>query len=321
MSIVLLGILVLGIFCVGYRIYGDRIEKVYGIDPDRKTPAVEHYDGVDYVPARHWFVLFGHHFAAIAGAAPIIGPVIAISIWGWGPSLIWIVLGCVLMGAVHDFGALVASIRHKGWSIAEIGGIVIGERTRVLFSVFIWLALILVVAVFVFLSAKTYVVDPKVVVPSLGLIPIALLVGFMLYTLRLNQWITTLVGLALMIGLIFLGNKMPIALGENSLFIWIVVLSVYCFVASVIPVQILLQPRDYLCGLLLVGGVIAGYGGLILTRPDIGLPFYVSWKGEGGMLWPMLFVTAYALCDYCLRCHFRISCIGFQRYQFKTTAQ
>jgi len=113
----------------------------------------------------------------------------------------------------------------------------------------------------------------------------------MLYTLRLNQWITTLVGLALMIGLIFLGNKMPIALGENSLFIWIVVLSVYCFVASVIPVQILLQPRDYLCGLLLVGGVIAGYGGLILTRPDIGLPFYVSWKGEGGMLWPMLFVT------------------------------
>ena len=168
MNTLLLGIVSVCLLWLGYRFYGNRIEKLYGIDPDRKTPAVETYDGVDYVPARNWFVLFGHHFASIAGAAPIIGPVIAVSIWGWGPSLIWIVLGCVLMGGVHDFGALIASVRHKGSSIAEIGGTVIGKKTRLLFSVLIWLTLILIVAVFVFFSAKTYVAEPKVVIPWLG---------------------------------------------------------------------------------------------------------------------------------------------------------
>ena len=289
-TLVIGGIAVFLLF-LGYRFYGNRIEKLYGIEPDRKTPAVENYDGVDYVPARNWFVLFGHHFASIAGAAPIIGPVIAVSIWGWGPSLIWIVLGCVLMGGVHDFGALIASVRHKGGSIAEIGGIVIGKRTRLLFAIFIWLTLILLVAVFIFFSARTYVEEPKVVLPSLGLIPIAMLVGFMLYNLKLNQLLTTILGLSLMIALIILGCYFPVNLGEKSILIWIIILLVYCSVASVLPVQILLQPRDYLCGLFLVAGVISGYGGLVLTHPQISLPVYVEWEGEAGMLWPMLFVT------------------------------
>jgi len=291
MNTLVVGAVAVCLLYLGYRFYGSIIEMLYGIDPNRKTPAVENYDGVDYVPARHWLVLFGHHFAAIAGAAPIIGPVIAIAIWGWGPSLIWIVLGCVFMGGVHDFGALITSVRHKGNSIAEIGGVIIGKRTGLLFSGFIWMTLILVVAVFVFFSAKTYVEEPKVVIPSLGLILIAMMVGFMLYNLRLNQWLTTLLGLMLMIALIAMGSYLPIDLGEKGFLIWIVFLLVYCFVASVIPVQILLQPRDYLCGLFLVVGIIFGYSGLILTHSRVNLPFYVGWKGDAGMLWPMLFVT------------------------------
>ncbi|RLG22424.1 carbon starvation protein A, partial [Methanosarcinales archaeon] len=291
MNTLVLGALSIVLFFLGYQLYGRKIEKLYGINPERKTPAHENYDGIDYVPARHWFVLFGHHFAAIAGAAPIIGPVVAVAIWGWGPSLIWIVLGCIFMGGVHDFGALITSVRHKGNSIAEIGGVVIGKRTRILFSGFIWMTLILVVAVFVFFSAKTYVEEPKVVIPSLGLIPIAMVVGFMLYNLRLNQVVTTLLGLMLMTALIFLGSYFPIDLGNKGLFFWTVILLIYCFVASVIPVQILLQPRDYLCGLFLAGGMIFGYSGLVLTHPQIKLPFYISWKSVAGMLWPLLFVT------------------------------
>ena len=121
MNTLTIGIAALGFLGLGYVFYGALIEKLYGVDPSRKTPAEEFYDGVDFVPARNWFVLFGHHFASIAGAAPIIGPIIAVSVWGWGPSLVWVVLGCVLMGGVHDFDALMASVRNNGSSIAEIG--------------------------------------------------------------------------------------------------------------------------------------------------------------------------------------------------------
>ncbi len=291
MNTLVLGGIAIGLFLLGYIYYGRRIEKLYGIDPSRKTPALENFDGVDYIPARHWFILFGHHFAAIAGAAPIIGPVIAVAFWGWGPALAWIVLGSILIGGVHDFGALMASVRHKGRSIAEVAGSVISRRARLLFSVFVWLTLVLVVAVFVFFSAKTYVEKPEIVLPSLGLIPIALLTGFLLYNLKLNQIGTTILAFFLMLSLIILGNYLPIDLGQNALSIWILVLIGDCFFASVIPVQILLQPRDYLCGLLIMVGIIFGYGGLCLTHPSINIPFYSAWKGEGGVLWPMLFVT------------------------------
>jgi carbon starvation protein len=292
MNAMVLGIIVLGLFYLGYHNYGKRIERLWDIDPSRPTPAKELYDGIDFVPARHWFFLFGHHFAAIAGAAPIIGPVIAVAIWGWGPAIIWILIGCIFMGGVHDYGALMASIRHQGRSIADIAGDIISKRTRLLFSLFIWLTLILVVAVFIFLSAKTYVEDPKIIIPSLGLIPIAILVGFMLYNLKANQIATTLLGLVLLIVSIVLGNYLPVDLGKNGLTIWIIVLLVYCFAASVTPVQILLQPRDYLCGLILGAGIAFGYGGLLITHPSIHAPAFISLKWEHGvMLWPLLFVT------------------------------
>ncbi len=291
MNSLLLGFFVLALFFIGFLFYGKRIENVFCVDESRKTPAFTNYDGVDYVPARHWLVLFGHHFAAIAGAAPIIGPVIAISLWGWGPAILWVVLGSIFMGGVHDFGALFVSVRKKGLSIANVSEDLLGKRAKVLFSLFIWLTLILIVSVFVYLTAKTFIEEPKIVVSSLGLIPVAILLGFMLYNLRMNQVMATILGLSLMIFLIFLGRIYPVYLGKNSLTIWIFILLLYCFFASVIPVNILLQPRDYLCGLLLIGGVAAGYIGLLLTHPDIHTSFFTKFSTQKGNLWPFLFVT------------------------------
>lgn len=262
-----------------------------GIDPTRETPAREKFDGVDYVPAKHWSILFGHHFASIAGAAPIIGPVIAVSIWGWAPAVVWIVLGTIFIGGVHDFGSLMISVRNGGRSIADVAATTISYRAKLVFSLFVWLTLILIIAVFVFFCAKTFTAEPKVVIPSLGLIPIAILVGFLLYRLKFNQTATTLLGLALLVVLIILGRFYPLDLGKNALIIWSYLLLLYAFFASVAPVDILLQPRDYLAAFLLFAGIFFGYGGLLISRPQINLPLYVGWQSQAGSLWPMLFVT------------------------------
>jgi carbon starvation protein len=291
MNSLLIGSLSFILLFLGYKFYATFIENLFGLEAKRKTPAHEKYDGIDYVPAKHWTVLFGHHFASIAGAGPIIGPVIAVGIWGWGPALAWIILGTIFIGGVHDFGAFTASIRHGGDSIADIAEDIISHRAKIIFSTFVWLALILIVAVFVYFCAKTFVVEPKIVLPSLGLIPVALLVGFMLYNLKINQSKTTILGLALLAVLIILGEYLPIDLGSNGLTIWSIVLLIYCFIASVTPVQILLQPRDYLSSFLLVAGVLFGYLGLILSHPKINTPILISLKGSEEALWPMLFVT------------------------------
>jgi len=279
------------LFWWGYRFYCKRFENLWQIDTKRPTPAVSKYDGVDYVPARHWLVLFGHHFASIAGAGPIIGPVIACILWGWFPSLIWIVLGTILFGGVHDFGTLITSVRQGGSSIAEIADEAISRRARIIFSVFLLLALILIVAVFVYFCADTFTKEPRIVLPSLGIIPVAMLLGFMLYNLRVNIVLSTGLGLALLIGLIFLGNIFPIALNKNAMLIWTIVLLVYCYFASVLPVNILLQPRDYLSSYLLFAGVGFGYLGILILRPNLTAPSYVRFDSSEGMLWPMLFVT------------------------------
>ncbi len=291
MNAAILGVIVLGVFALGYRYYGKKIEQLWEPDPTRLTPAKEFYDGIDYVPARHWSVLFGHHFSSIAGAAPIIGPVIAVAIWGWGMALIWIVLGSIFMGAVHDYGSLMASVRHRGVSIANLASEVISRRAYFLFSIFVWLALILVVSVFIIFSAKTYVAEPKIVIPSMGLVPVAIIIGVLLYRLKINQLKTTLIGLSLLAGLMIAGTYLPIDLKENGQFIWSLVLIGYCFFASVTPVQILLQPRDYLCAFLLFFGLFMGYLGLMISHPQINIPAFITLKGSKGYLWPMLFVT------------------------------
>jgi len=276
-------------FSFGILVYAKYIEKTFEISKEAKTPAFTKYDGVDFIPARNWLILFGHHFSSIAGAAPIVGPVIAVSIWGWGASLVWIILGSVFIGGLHDFTSLIVSVKNKGNSIADIARDVISYRAKIVFSLFVFLTLILVVAVFTYLCAKTFIADSRVVLPSLGLIPVAILTGFFLYRFKISQFAVTILGLILLLGLIIGGNFSPINLGENLLSKWIIILLVYAFLASITPVNILLQPRDYLSSYLLFFGIATGYVGLLLSRPDMHIPYFIS-SPPNMPLWPLLFV-------------------------------
>jgi len=276
-------------FWLGYKFYAKKLEDLWGVDCKRTTPAVDKYDGVDYVPAKHWLVLFGHHFASIAGAGPIIGPVIAVTLWGWLPALIWVIVGTIFIGGVHDFGTLLTSVKEDGNSIADIASGAISRNAKIVFSLFIWLALILVIAVFAYLCADTFIKNPKIVIPSLGLIPTAIIVGFMLYNVKANPVYTTVLRIAILVGLVALGQNYPVTAIDNQS-TWILILLGYAFFASIIPVNILLQPRDYLSSFLLFFGLLFGFLGLIVTRPLIQTPAFTQFASEGGNLWPMLSV-------------------------------
>ncbi|NIA07290.1 MAG: carbon starvation protein A [Actinobacteria bacterium] len=295
-SLVVAGILVAALLC-GYLFYGRFMARLWGTDPSRKTPAVEHPDGIDYVPAKHWTVLFGHHFSSIAGAGPIIGPVIACFYWGWLPALIWIVIGSIFLGAVHDFSALMASLRHKGQSIAQVAEAVMGKRTKIIFALFLWLALVLVIAVFAYSAAKALTDEPKVVLPTFGLIPVAIFTGLMMYRWKINQVVATIIGVAMLLGLILLGANFPLDIkllggvfANEPVKCWTVVLLIYGYIASVTPVNILLQPRDYLATFVLYFGMLLGFVGLIVTHPPMRAPAYIAWDTSKGPIWPMLFV-------------------------------
>ena len=296
-------------FIVAYRFYGKFLEKLFGVDPSIKTPAVRINDGVDYIPAKHWTVLFGHHFSSIAGAGPILGPVLAAASWGWLPAFLWIVLGSIFVGAIHDFSSLVVSLRHNGTSIADIAESTISIRAKMLFSGFVWLALILVVAVFASTTATTLVNEPRIVIPTFGLIFVAILVGKLMYGGKtgktLSLPILTLLGILLLVILLIIGYYVPfdlkILLQKNfgldeklssnlALNIWIIVLLIYSYTASILPVNIILQPRDYLSTFILFFGLICGYLGLMLTRPQINTPAFLVWTAKQGPLFPMLFV-------------------------------
>lgn len=277
---------------LGYIFYSRKVKQWIGLDDNQITPAVEINDGVDYVPAKHWTILFGHHFASIAGAAPIIGPVIACLFWGWLPALIWIVVGGILFGAVHDFVALVMSLRHQGKSITTVTESVMGKPAKVLFGAFALLALILVVAVFAAVAGKTLASTPQVVIPTFGLILVALVVGFLMYRAQLPVLLCSLIGVVLLFGLIIAGYYLPISLPvANPTSFWTVILLIYGMIASVTPVTMLLQPRDHLAGAVLYLGMFFGFFGLILTRPEMKAPAYISFATTKGWMWPMLLVT------------------------------
>ena len=277
----------LAVLFLGYRFYGHVIQRLFEVDPQRKTPAHTEYDGRDYIPAKNWLILFGHHFASIAGAGPILGPVIAGMVWGWGPAILWIVGGSILLGGVHDFSALMVSIRHKGKSIADVAETTMGKTPRLIFSSLIWIVLVLVVAVFAAAAAKTLSTTPQVVIPTFGLILVAILVGVMVYKLKFNLVLSTAVGIGLLFGLILLGYYHPV---NASFHFWLYVLFAYAFIASVLPVNILLQPRDYLAAFVLFFGLLVGYIGLLLTHPAVHTPLVVSFSGAKGPLWPMMCV-------------------------------
>jgi carbon starvation protein len=288
MSSLAIAVISIIIFILGYKFYAKKLEGLWHIDPKRATPAYSKFDSVDYIPAKNWLVLFGHHFASIAGAGPIIGPVIAVMLWGWLPAVLWVVFGSIFIGGPHDFGSLITSVKEGGSSVADIAEHAISRRAKLFFLLFVLLALILIIAVFAYLCADTFVKEPKTVLPSLGLIPVAIITGYLLYNLKANSVLATIFGLSGLAGLLSLGNYFPIRSGVE---IWLLVLFIYCYAASVLPVNLLLQPRDYLSSFLLFFGVAAGYLGLVFSRPVIHMPYFNAWGSSGGSLWPMLFVT------------------------------
>jgi carbon starvation protein len=273
-------------FVAGYIFYGRFLAKRLGIDPSRKTPAHTKKDGVDYMPAKTP-VLLGHHFASIAGAGPIIGPIYA-AVFGWVPVFLWIVVGSLFLGGVHDFAAIVASIRHGGKSIGEVIEEHIGSSGKRLFLIFTWFMLILVVAVFANAVASTFVVEPASGTASMLFILLAILFGLTIYRMKAPLGIASLIGVLLLLGCVGLGLVFPLSLSYP---VWIVVLLIYVFTASVTPVWILLQPRDYLNSFLLYLILLGGVIGIFITHPTISFPAVTTFKTNLGLLFPVLFVT------------------------------
>ncbi|UCD18947.1 MAG: carbon starvation protein A, partial [candidate division WOR-3 bacterium] len=213
--------------------------------------------------------------------------VIAVVVWGWGPAVLWIFLGSIFIGGVHDFSSLMISVREKGRSVAAVAEQVLSRNARLFFSIFLWFTLILVIAVFAASAAKTLSTTPQVAVPTFGLVLVAFVVGILTYRFNINLIISTVIGIILLFGLIILGYNLPM---NASFHFWLFCLLGYAFIASVLPVNILLQPRDYIASFVLLFGLFFGYIGLFITRPLINAPFYVKWQSAQGDLWPMMFV-------------------------------
>ncbi len=297
MNAIVLILAAIVIFVIAYLTYGRWLAKQWGIDPTRKTPAHELEDGVDYVPAKAP-VLLGHHFASIAGAGPINGPIQA-AFFGWVPAFLWIVIGGIFFGAVHDFGALFASIRHKGLSIGAVIEENIGKKCKTLFTIFAWLVLLLVVAAFgdIVASSFTCTVDANGVInyangsvatASLLFIPLAIVFGFVVYRKNAPLVVATIVGVIFLAIAIAVGIMFPINLPKTF---WLVFVIVYICVASIAPVWILLQPRDYLNSFLLYFMIGAAVIGIIVANPTIQTPAFVGFNVGGQSLFPVLFIT------------------------------
>ncbi|RJT02563.1 carbon starvation protein A [Halococcus sp. IIIV-5B] len=292
------GILVL--FSVGYLGYSRYLASFVGLDADAETPAHKYEDGQEYVPAKKP-VLLGHHYSSIAGGAPIVGPITAGLLWGWLPAVLWIAIGNPLMGAVHDFVSLSGSLRHEGRSIGSIIGEYIGDEGKNLLLWFAFLTIILVVAVFAFVVALVFQEYPSAATASLLYITLALVFGVYLYQLDLPFIPGTVVFVILVFASVFVGIEYPIQLSQGQ---WVPIVLVYAFIASVLPVWTLLQPRDYLSSFLLYAGVggalIAIIVGTVFGTADQALvtniPAFTSFGGNSALgaaspLFPMLFVT------------------------------
>lgn len=293
-TLIIASILLVWLF-LGYQIYGNFIEKkVIGADDSRKTPAAELEDGIDYSPAKK-ALLFGHHFSSISGAGPILGPLLGVLYFGWLGALLWIAVGSIFLGAVHDYTSLMTSVQNKGTSLADISAQTLGKRTKVIFSVFLWFALVLVIAVFAVVASQTLVSQPEIVIPTFGLIGIAMIFGWLIYQKGINVIVATIVALVFLLFLIYLGKLYPVELtfpllGMSSQNFWFFILIIYSLIASSLPVWFLLQPRDYISTWILFLGLGAGYLGLVVAHPSINAPAFVSFNSKGGPLWPMLFV-------------------------------
>ena len=275
---------------LAYRVYGKFVYNKFGLSDARKAPSHTHRDGIDYEPSKP-IVVLGHHFASIAGAGPIVGPIIAVT-FGWIPAVIWILVGGIFFGAVHDLGSMAASLRTEGKSIGVIIRNQIGVKGKQLFVIFSFSTLILVIGVFSDIIAKTFVANPGVASASILFIFLAVVFGFV------NRWVgnknvafiaITILGVVLMYYFVYLGTQLPLQLDYR---VWVGLLLVYAFIASVTPVSLLLQPRDYLNSYLLYGMMIAAVAGVIVADPEIKMSTEVQISSESlGYVFPVLFVT------------------------------
>ncbi|MGV0434457.1 carbon starvation CstA family protein [Corynebacterium ureicelerivorans] len=296
MSSLILVLVGLAMVAAGYVLYSKFLgERVYQLSDAYTTPAHTMEDGVDYVPTNK-YVLWGHHFTSVAGAAPIIGPAVAV-IWGWVPAFLWVTLGTVFFAGMHDLGALWASQRHRGQSIGTLSGRYIGARGRNLFLVVIFLLLLMVNAAFAVVISNLLISTPSAVIPTWGAIVVALLIGQAIYRFNWNLPLVSVVGVAALYGLMILGDQFPVSLPETMLGIpargwWIIFLFAYAFIASLLPVWVLLQPRDYINGLQLFVGLIILYGSFFIVRPEIVAPSLRDAVPDGTPgIFPLLFVT------------------------------
>ena len=306
----LVAILLVGVtaFLAAYIFYGRFLTKRYEIDDSRPTPSHSDYDGIDRVPA-HKSILLGHHFSSIAGAGPIVGPVIAAVAFGWLPVLGWIILGSIFIGGVHDFSALVASIRHNARSIAEIAKQYMSPLAWKLFLAFAWLSLIYVLTAFLDLTAATFIESGAVASSSVLFVFLAIGFGLSVYRFKMSLLSSSLIFVPLVFAAVWLGHiipispdRIPVIIAGNPAKTWCLILLVYCFIASTTPVWILLQPRDYLSSFLLYASVLGGALGILLGGFKIEYPAFKAWSApQLGTLFPMLFITV--ACGACSGFH------------------
>lgn len=292
-TIMLIAIAVLG---GGYLLYGRWLAKLWGVDPKAKTPAYEMEDGVDYTPAEPG-VVFGHQFASIAGAGPINGPIQA-AIFGWVPVLLWVLVGGLFFGAVQDFVAMFASVRNKGRTIGYIIELYIGKIGKKLFTLFVWLFSILVVAAFADVVANTFngfaatpelsLANGQVATTSMLFIAAAVGLGVMLKKCRFGKGVNTVVALGLLVLCIVVGMTLPMYVSTAS---WHLIVFAYIAIASIVPVWALLQPRDYLNSYLLVAMIAAALVGVVVANPEMNLNAFNGFTVNGQHMFPILFVT------------------------------
>ena len=300
MSAILILIVAVALLACGYVFYGSYLAKKWGVDPTRETPAHTSYDGKDFVPANP-AVLMGHHFSSIAGAGPINGPIQA-AVFGWVPVFLWVVVGGIFFGAMHDFGALFASIRHNGGSIGEVIKENMGVKAQRLFTIFALLVLILVIASFTAVVAGTFVSEGDFITvgrsnvsgnastatTSLLFIVIAFIFGYFVYRKNAKVGPATIVGIIGIVLIVIVGLNVGINMSRTA---WVLFIAVYIMAASLLPVWMLLQPRDYLSSFLLYGMMIVAFVGIVGSGMTVELPAFTGWTASSGTLFPTLFIT------------------------------
>ncbi len=295
MRAIYLAIFGLFAFVVAYRFYARYLaEKIYKLDPGFVTPAHEFEDGIDYVPTNK-HVLWGHHFTSVAGAAPIVGPAIAVY-WGWLPALLWVVFGTIFFAGAHDFGTLWISARHKARSMGSLTEQVVSKRSRTLFMIVIFLLLLMVNAVFAIVIARLFTKFPGAVVPIWFEVPVAILVGWIIYRRGGKLLWPSIGALVALYVMVWFGNKMPVVIPEHFLGLgpagfWVIVLFVYAWAASRLPVWLLLQPRDYINSHQLIVGLTVLYLGLAVGNPTVAAPAYNAAPAGAPPIIPILFIT------------------------------